>query len=107
MLCGHTVAVIIIQLPTYKFKVKTATEMFQFLFQFSFYVAFNIEKKCVFTILKAINRLVLQDMGQCRVHQQLTFMKCAHVSNIVTEANHNGAVCVLRTGFETRQIFKD
>ena len=47
---------------------------------------FSIEKKCVLTILKAINRkmvnseyLVPQDMREGRVSWQLTFMKCAHV----------------------------
>ena len=68
----------------------------------------------MFTILKAITRktiktegLVPQDMRECRVHHQLTFMKCVHVSSIVTEANHNGAVCLSRSSFETQQIFKD
>ena len=31
--------------------------------------------------------LVPQDMQEGRVSQQLTFMKCAHFSNIVTQAN--------------------
>ena len=51
-------------------------------------------------MLKAIDRiktiktecLVPQDMQDFRVHQQYTLMKCAHISSIVTEANHNDAV---------------
>ena len=57
---------------------------------------FNIEKKCVLTVLKAVDRktiktecLVSQDMRECRAYQQIAFMKRAHVSSIVIEANHN------------------
>ena len=73
-------------------------------FQFSVYKYtqhFHIEKKCVLTILKAINRkminsqcLVPQDMRKGRVSKQLTVMKCTRISSIVTEVNHNGAVCL-------------
>ena len=51
--------------------------------------------------------LVPEDTRECRVHQQLTLMKCAHVSSIVTEANHSGVVCLLKSGFERQQLFKD
>ena len=34
-------------------------------------------------------------------------MKCAQVSSIVIEANHNGAVCLFRSSFETQQIYQD
>ena len=64
------------------------------------------------TILKAINRktinsecLAHQDMQEGRVSWQFTSMKCAHVSSIVTEVNHNGAVCLFKSSFETKQIF--
>ena len=33
-------------------------------------------------------------------------MKCAHVLSIVTDANHNDAVCLFRSSFETQQIFE-
>ena len=36
--------------------------------------------------------LVPQDMRECRASHQLNFMKCAHISRNVTDANHNGAV---------------
>ena len=73
-----------------------------------------MEKKCVLTILKAINRETIktefsvpQDMRECRVHQEFTFMECAHVSSVVTETDHNVAVCLSRSRFETQQVFKD
>ena len=54
---------------------------------------FNIEIKCVFTILKAINCkmmktefVVPQDMRECRVHQQHAFMECPQVLSILTES---------------------
>ena len=66
------------------------------------------------TILKAINReminsecLVPQDLREGRVSWQLTFIKCAHVSSIVTEANHKGAVCLFRGSFKTQPVYED
>ena len=60
---------------------------------------FHVEKKCVLTLIKAINhktinskRLVRQDMPEGKVSKQLASMKCVHISGTVTEANHNGAV---------------
>ena len=33
-------------------------------------------------------------------------MKCGHVSSIVTEANHNSAVCLFRSSFEKQQTYE-
>ena len=84
-------------------KVQEKFTFFSILFLHSI---FNIEKKCVLTILKAINRKTIN--FECLVPQDiLNFMKCAHVSSIVTEANHKGAVCLFKSSFETQQIYED
>ena len=70
-------------------------EKFRFFSVLFLHSTFNIGKKCVLTILRAINRktinsecLVPQDMREDRVSQELTLMKCARVSNIVKPGFH-------------------
>ena len=79
--------------------ISKVQDKFRFLSILFLHSTFNIEKNCVSTILKTIHCktinsecLVPQDIREGRVSQQLTFIKCAHVSSIVMEANHNGAV---------------
>ena len=88
--------------------IAKGTEKLRFFLQFSFYTEFPILKR---NVCLAINRetiktkcLVPQDMQECRVHQQLTFMKWTHVLSIVTEANHKDAACLSRSSFVAHQI---
>ena len=87
--------------PLNKMPIAKVKEKFRFCFFLFLHSIFSIEKKCVLTILKAINHktinskhLVAQDMREGRVSWQITFMKCSHILSIVTETNHKGAVCL-------------
>ena len=72
---------------------------------------FNIEKKCVLTILKTINLKTvnseIRSLKTCEKTGFLSNLLPAHISSIVTEANHNGAVCLFRGSFQTQQIYED
>ena len=93
-------------------KVQEKFRFFSILFLLSI---FNIEKKCVLTILKVIDHKTiitsnvwsLKTCEKERFLSNFTFMKYAHVSSIVTEANHKSAVCLFRSSFQTQQIYED
>ena len=100
-------------------------EMFRFYFSILLlHSIVNIEQKCVFTILKAINCkkkfyavyvirdnerstpnecLIPQGMRECSVSHQFTVIKRAQITSIVIEANHN-VVCLFRSSFETTNL---
>ena len=51
-----------------------------------------------------MNTLVCQGVQECSVSRQPYHEMCAHISNIVTEANQSGTFPLFRSSFETEEM---